>query len=139
MTLATATATQPAALTEQQERDVSLLLRLWHAWSKASSRASRGYARTSPGFESYRCSRQYDDQNGAFDDVADMEMARAVDDIVRMMPDPWRTALHIEARNVDAPARVWASARLAGEDVARVTKEARAMLWRGLKRAYLVE
>lgn len=95
-----------------------------------------GYARTSPGFEQHRTSRQYDDANGALDDAADMELARTVDSVIGKMADPWRTALHVEARNIDEPARVWATARII--DLKAVTLEARSMLWVRLESAGIV-
>lgn len=120
-------AAQP--LDDMQVEHITYCLRLWHGWSRASSRVASGYSRTSPGFQSYRASRQYDDANGALDDAAEMEHARAVDSALARIPDPWRVALFIEARNIDAPARVWASARIDAAEIQRITDEGRILLW----------
>ena len=125
-------------LDDLQQEHVTYLLALWHRWSRASERTASGYARVSAGFSSYRTSRQHDDLNGALDDEADMSLARAVDGEVSSIPDPWRTALHIEARNVDAPARVWATARVDMDQLRQVTAEARGRLWEAMERAGLV-
>lgn len=120
-----------------QQEQITYWLRLWHGWSRASDRVCAGYARTSLGFESYRASRQYDDANGALDHDADMAEAREVDRVISRLQDPWRTALHFEARNIDLPAKLWVSARIMQEEIERVTQEARQMLWDGMERAGL--
>lgn len=125
-------------LDDLQQEHITYCLGLWHRWSKASERAASGYARVSAGFASYRTSRQYDDANGSLDDEADMSLARGVDQCVGRIADPWRTALHVEARNVDAPARVWATARIDLEELKRVTQEARQKLWDELRKAGLL-
>lgn len=122
-------------LDDLQQEHISYLLALWHRWSKASDRVGRGYQSVSCGFGAYRVSRQYDDANGAIDDAADMSLARAVDGVISKIDQPWRTALHVEARNIDAPARVWATARIDLADLQRVTGEAREMLWDGMEKA----
>lgn len=125
-------------LNDLQNEHISHILALWHAWSKASSRVGAGYARVSPGFESHRTSRQYDDANGALADAADMQMARAVDAIISRIDEPHRTALHIEAKNIDAPGRVWANARIDLIGLEKITEEARGIMWARLEAENLV-
>jgi hypothetical protein len=128
---------QCGSLDALQQEQVTHWLSAWHAWSSSSDRAANGYAGVSAGFGMHRTSRQYDDANGAMDLAADIAEARAVDGVIQRMADPWRTALHVEARNTHAPARVWMSIRLMHEDVKKVTQEARSMLWRDMERANL--
>jgi len=111
------------------------LLKLWHRW-QSSYRLKTGYPGTAAGCDQYRASRQYDDTNGALDEDADTAMAKAIDAEVSRMKDPHRTAIHVEARNLSAW-RVWRSPRLPGDPVelARITTEARAMLWERLVNA----
>lgn len=125
-------------MTETDRHHLDHALILWHAWSRASERCAAGYARTAAGFSSYRTSRQYDDANGALDDAADMALARSVDSIISRMGRNHRLALHIEARNLDAPARVWATARIAAEELAAVTEAAKAALFGLMRKAELL-
>ncbi len=124
-------------LDDLQQEQVTHWLREWGAWSAVSARAPNGYNSTSAGFGKYRCSRQYDDANGALDHEADIAEMRAVDAVVQCMCDPWRTSLHAEARNLNAPAKVWRSARLDPSELVRITGEARSMLWDGMVQAGL--
>lgn len=114
-----------------QQEQVSHWLGVWHAWSATSERCARGYAGVSAGFGLYR-SRARHDAGDDLDAAAELAEARSVDEVVQRLADPWRTALHVEARNIHAPARVWASARIHHEDLQRVVTEARRMLWHGM-------
>lgn len=112
------------------------LLKLWHRW-QSSYRLKSGYPGTAAGCEQYRASRQYDDVNGALDQDADTAMCHAIDAEVSRMPDPHRTAIHVEARNL-CSVRVWKSARLDPAKAAQYTLEARVMLWGRLVNAGVV-
>ena len=121
-------------LYDQSVIDATLdeLLKSWHRW-QSSYRLRTGYPSTAAGCEQYRPSRQYDDQNGALDQDADAEMARTVDAETNKMADPYRTAIHVEAKNL-CTFRVWKSARLTDDPVRLrvITVEARGMLWKRL-------
>lgn len=110
-----------------QLEHIDHLLAEWHHWCKAEKTAT-GYPRTAAGCSQYRASRQYDLHNGALDQDADNALSQAVDATIAKMADPWRSALHIEARNLTS-ARVWESPRIPAEMVALVTRQAKQMLW----------
>jgi hypothetical protein len=114
------------------------LLAMWHRWQD-SYRLKTGYPKTAAGCSQYRCSRQWDDSNGALDLDADVAMCEAIDAEVNRMADPHRTAIHVEARNL-VSVRVFRSARLTEDpaELRRITAEARAMLWKRLESAGVV-
>lgn len=119
-----------------QLEHIDHLLAEWHHWCKAEKLAI-GYPKTAAGCAQYRASRQYDDGNGALDQDADNAMSQAVDGVIRETPDPWRSALHIEARNLTS-ARAWSSPRIPAEMIELVTTQAKLILWVELARLELV-
>lgn len=115
---------QEAGGAEDRAFNVSLndVLADWHAWQLADSIAE-GYPSRSPS-----CALG---PAGGRDDGPDME---AVDAVIDSIPQPHRTALAFQARNLHCRAQVWSSPRLPDSPQERqvLLMEARNMLARGL-------
>lgn len=94
----------------------------WHRWSAEDSIAE-GYPSRSPS-----CALG---PAGGSDEGADME---AVDAVIDSIPQPQRTALAFQARNLSSRAQVWSSPRLPAnwEERQILLMEARNMFTRGL-------
>lgn len=101
----------------------------WHQWASRGSMA-RGYAAKALVVGEFRISRQYDDQNGALDDELEHATMKAVDFQVNEMRDPWRAAIHANARALVVGSAVWSSPRLPADRLERlhVIAEARSQL-----------
>ena len=115
--------------TQTIEASLDALLIMWHTFASQES-IGWGYPSRAPASHQYRVSRQYDYENGAIDGDADRAIAEAVGHQVGKMADPYRTALHINARNLKTGVSVWASPRLPANQMerARVVADARQML-----------
>lgn len=114
------------------------LLARW-AWWLRPIRTGAGLPGSAAGCGGYRSSRQYDDANGALDDAVEHSLMKAVDAQIAMIPDPYRTGLHAEARRLVVGADVFRSARLPEGEARRVLiVEARGMLLGRLQRAGVV-
>lgn len=89
----------------------------------------------------YSTSRQYDDVNGALDDILELRKVSAVDFAVSEMVDPYRAAMHMQAKALTLGITVFVSPRMPADPVERekVTKMARRILWRNLARAGVVD
>lgn len=94
----------------------------WHQWSAEDSIAE-GYPSRSPS-----CALG---PAGCSDEAADME---TVDAVIDAIPQPQRTALAFQARNLSSRAQVWSSPRLPAnwEERQILLMEARNMFTRGL-------
>lgn len=104
------------------------LLCQWIEWAKGEQ-AARGYGNSAAGFGLYRASRQYDDDNGGLDAELDKSTMRTIDFQVSQMQDPYRSAIHMNARNLAAGREVFRSPRVpAGIEGANILKTARATL-----------
>lgn len=116
------------------EASLDALLIIWHTWSSADQ-VGQGYPSEAPGCKLYRVSRQYDTDNGALDGEVDAALGAAVDALVNQMQDPYRTAIHINARNLKTQVSVWSSGRLPFDPVerARIVAEAREQIARKLQ------
>lgn len=101
----------------------------WHQWASRGS-VARGYAGRALVVGDYRISRQYDDQNGALDDDLEHATMKTVDFQVNEMRDPWRAAIHANARALVVGSAVWSSPRLPSDRLKRlhVIAEARVRL-----------
>lgn len=99
--------------------DAIELLVLWHNYESGWSPVE-GYPTECPSTRGYRTSRQYDDNNGAFETDARGKLAAHIGHVIRSIDDPWRTALCILARNRATGAQVWTSPRLPADKDARV-------------------
>jgi hypothetical protein len=87
------------------------LLAQWHAWT-ACYKVVHGFPTINTTCLSARSSRQYDDENGGLDAHIDHVLMEAIDGVIDQIPDPWRTALAVQARNLRTGAQVWNSPRL---------------------------
>ena len=100
---------------QDQERTlaehINSLLAQWHAWS-AGHALTFGFPSVNTSCRSARSSRQYDDSNGGLDAHIDHVLMEAVDGVIDAIPDPWRSALSVQARNLQTGAQVWNSPRL---------------------------
>ena len=95
----------------QRDFDPLELLALWwkaeNAWLPVE-----GYPTECPSCRDYRTSRQYDSHNGAEETDARGVLIRHVNAAVQQVPEPYRTALYLLARNHATGVAVWRSARL---------------------------
>jgi hypothetical protein len=105
------------------------LLSRWDDWAQGE-RTAVGYYSSSPTFKQYRASRQYDWESGVMDDDHEAARMEAVNACVERIPQPYKTALHFNARNLRTGAAVWRSPRLPENDIERahIVAEARDML-----------
>lgn len=119
--------------TKTIEASLDALLIMWHTHASMEG-VGWGYPSRAPASHQYRCSRQYDDQNGSLDGDVDMQIAKAVGHQVDKMTEPHRTAIHINARNLKVGVSVWQSPRLPADQIerARIVSDARDMLARRL-------
>lgn len=119
--------------TKTIEASLDALLIMWHTFASQEG-VGWGYPSRAPASHQYRCSRQYDDQNGSLDGDVDMQIAKAVGHQVDKMTEPHRTAIHINARNLKVGVSVWQSPRLPADQIERahVVAAARNMLARRL-------
>jgi hypothetical protein len=93
------------------------LLSRWHTWG-CDERTAIGFPSVSPFAKQYRASRQYDDANGALDQDVENVIMAGVDACVWAIPQPYRIALHINARNLCTGVAVWRSPRLPEDPLA---------------------
>jgi hypothetical protein len=104
------------------------LLSSWHRWAKGETHVD-GYASTSAGLGDWRASRQWDDQNGSLDGELDKSTMKTIDFQVSQMVDPYRAAIHMNAKNLAAGRQVFQSPRVpTGIEGANILKTARATL-----------
>ena len=104
------------------------LLSSWHRWAAGEQHAD-GFASTSAGLGDWRCSRQYDSDNGALDGELDKSTMKTVDFQVSQMVDPYRAAIHMNAKNLAAGREVFRSPRVpTGIEGAAILRTARAAL-----------
>lgn len=104
------------------------LLSAWHAWA-LGDRAGLGFSNVSAGMGEWRCSRQYDFDNGAIDAEVDRSINRTIDFHVREMVEPYRAAIYMDAKNLSAGRHVFQSPRVpAGIEGASILRTARATL-----------
>lgn len=128
MSLACAPDEQRHALLDD-DATLNDILERWHRWA-SDERTATGYPTTTVSCRTYRVSRQYDDNNGAMDQDIENVIMAGVDACVTSISQPWRNALHINARNLCTGLAVWRSPRLPEDDLARalMVSDARVML-----------
>jgi hypothetical protein len=114
---------------QELEEGLNKILAAWHEWS-ANFPDGIAYPTVAVFAKQWRTSRQYDDDNGAQEQDAHNDRMEIVDAAVNAIPIPWRTALHINARNLCTGVAVWRSARLPADDMERAAMvvAARALL-----------
>lgn len=103
------------------------LLSRWQAWASANVQTALSYPTTAAGAWRYRCSRQYDDENGAIDQDVENAIMSAVDRCIERVAQPWRSVLAMHAKNLCTGVACWRSARVEAADLARAVAEARRM------------
>ena len=110
------------------KRDIDLI-ELLVLWFRTESQWTpvEGYPIECPSTAGYRASRQYDCDNGAQESEARGRLARHVGFIVAGMDEPYRSALHLLARNRSSGVAVWRSPRLPQDDDARAAIVAEAL------------
>lgn len=116
------------------EASLDGLLVIWHTWA-SSEQVGQGYPAEAAGMKLYRPSRQHDDINGALDGDIDATIGAAVNALVNQMVDPYRNAIHVNARNLKTGVSAWGSARLPFDPIARaqIIQEAREQIRRLLQ------
>ena len=116
------------------EASLDALLVIWHTWA-SSEQVGQGYPSEAAGMKLYRASRQYDHDNGALDGDVDSTIGAAVDALVNQMVDPYRNAIHVNARNLKTGVSAWGSARLPFDPIAQaqIIQEAREQIRRLLQ------
>ena len=116
-------------MTDETETLLDDLLVLWHH-SCMHYRVTRGWASRSAGMGQYRASRQYDDTNGALDEQLTGVTIKAVEFQVSEMAEPFKSAIHANAKNLASGCRVWSSPRLPESAMERTAliSQARSML-----------
>lgn len=109
-----------------QNAILDAILSQWHEWAKGEAHA-RGFSNTSAGLSGYRPSRQHN-----VDDLyveADKSTMTTIDFQVSQMQDPYRAAIHMDAKNLAAGRHVFQSPRVpTGIEGANILKTARAAL-----------
>lgn len=95
------------------------LLVLWWRYERSHDLSGMGYPKICPSCAGYQASRQYDDTNGADATDALGKLAIHIGHAVDRVEQPWRTALHVTAKNHAMGLAVWTSARLPEDKDAR--------------------
>jgi hypothetical protein len=105
-----------------------LLVRWWQ-W-KAPIQPTLGHGSVALGFESFRVTRQYDDQNGALYEDEEEQIMRAVEREVNFLETHHRTVIYVMARALTLGVLVFSSPRLPSDRVERerLVKQARGCL-----------
>ena len=110
------------------KRDIDLieLLCLW--WKHESQWTPvEGYPAECPSTRGWQASRQYDDQNNAAETDARGQLAIHIGHVVAAIEEPYRSALHMVARNRSSGVSVWVSPRLPADKDARAAVVAEAL------------
>ena len=93
------------------QRAIDDALRLWHRWASAG-RPVEGYPTECPSCRMSKASRRQESQYDDAESDHANDLAALIDQIIGRMQDPYRTALHLNARNIATGHYVWVSARL---------------------------
>jgi hypothetical protein len=105
-----------------------LLVRWWQ-W-KAPMQPARGHGSVALGFEAFRVTRQYDDENGALYEDEEAQVMKAFEREVNALESQHRTVVYVMARALTLGVAVFTSPRIPQERQARelAVKAARAAL-----------
>ena len=124
---------------DESDAIIDDLLCRWAQWCRPVN-LGRGFGQQSLVCGQYRPSRQYDDENGALDEAIEHQRMKAVDFQIGEMEQPWRTAIHANARALVVGADVFISPRLPSdpEERSACIVVARVQLLGRLSRAGLV-
>ncbi len=103
------------------------VLQQWHAWALGYRPGRQGAC---PMFRSARSARGWEDSSDITAADVHRQAMRAVDFQVGEMPEPYRSAVYADARNLYTGRAVWTSPRLPHDQQERavVVRDARAML-----------
>lgn len=115
-------------MTPKESAILDDILVRWHLWGASYRKAvSRGYNGVAAGMESYRASRQRDDENGALDAAIDNRIMAQVDFEVGEMPALEQMAVRCDARSLHLGIAVMVNPRLPSnpEDRAVLLRQAR--------------
>lgn len=93
-------------LDQARQEALQDLLSRWHQWQHAD-RVASGHNSSGTGFQDYRTSRQYDDENGALDAAIENSIMASVQACVDAMPFELRPACYMMARNAAVGAAVF--------------------------------
>lgn len=91
--------------------ELDQILSDWHEWAQAYKPA-RGFKNRALVVGDYLISRQYDSDNGALDQELDNKTMETVDFQISELQEPYRSAIHCEAKNIHAGNEVFISPRL---------------------------
>lgn len=117
------------------------LLSRWHSWQRAD-RGVRGFNSRALMIGDTRAMKvQYEAQLERQDDEHDALQCRQIDHEVRQMAEPYRTAIYMDARNINCGIAVWSSPRLPQDPIVRqaIVVQSRAWLVRRLVSAGVME
>lgn len=115
-----------------------LLVRWWQ-WKKPIQ-PTRGHGGVALGFEGFRVTRQYDDENGALYEDEEAQVMKAFEREVNALDSQHRTVVYVMARALTLGVAVFSSPRIPDEKQAReqVIRAARAALAHRLTAAGLM-
>ena len=97
---------------DHPDANVIALLVLWWRIERTGALSKLDFPHECPSTRGWLASRQWDDQNGAFETDERGQVAKLVGAIVDRMEEPYRTALYILARNRATGRDVWHSPRI---------------------------
>lgn len=119
-------------MTDDQAAELDDILVRWHAWADRQVMV-RGYASVAAGFSLYRSAGHWDAEPD--DELVERTLMHAVHRAIDAIEQPWRTAVHLQARNLVSGVDVWTSPRLPQDRAQReqLLDEARRMLLAGLQ------
>ena len=123
---------EPPSEAEINDRLNDLLAR-WHAHCNAYS-AGKGYPSANAACRQAQTTSVWDAWSGAQDDAASRRIMEEFDAAMWDVPQPYLTALQLQARNLYTGKQVWQSPRLPADPMERgvLLMEGRNLLMRGL-------
>jgi len=123
---------EPPTEAEINERLNDLLTR-WHAHCNGYS-ACKGYPSANAACRQAQTTSVWDAWSGAQDDAANHRIMEEFDAAMWDVPQPYLTALQLQARNLHTGKQVWQSPRLPADPMERgvLLMEGRNLLMRGL-------
>ena len=95
------------------------LLIAWHCW-RLGYKYGRGYPPKAAGFESFVSSRQWDSVNEINERYTNSSRLEELDSWFNQMPDLYRYAVEVQARNLTSGYNVWTHPRLPKDPQERV-------------------
>jgi hypothetical protein len=93
---------------ERVEFEVLDLLDIWWKYERRWLPVD-GFPAECPSTKGWNASRQWDDANGSLDCEMEVKLAQRIGFLVSQIDQPWRTVLHLLARNRSSGVSVWSS------------------------------